>query len=236
MGFNTYVQKKRTKTTEDVEQKRLDYCNNRRNENWSNYVFVDESSINIKDDKGRSYFKSKKENKLNPKNYKLIDSRSIKVNLFGVLTKDEFLIFKISNKFNSANYYNLLKDGGIIDYLILNYPAPIYYLHDHSTVHDQENVTNYINNNLNLVTDWPTYSPDLNIIEKVWNILKDNVRSRLASLLLINNENRIKNEQDLYNLCLEEASKIKKSKIDKLYKNLPHKIKEVIKIKGKTVY
>lgn len=232
LGFETYVSRKRTKTTEDVEEKRLEYCLRKINEDWTKYAFVDESSININDNKSRTFFRSKKDCKRDPKNYREVEFKSIKLNLFGVLTYDDFLIFKIPSKFNSSNYYNLLKYGGIIEHLKSNYPSPIFYLHDHSPVHDEERAVNYINSNLNLVLDWPTYSPDLNIIEKAWNILKDRVRKRI-----INQQISVKNQNDLFELCQEESSNISKSTITSLYKGLPRKIKEVINLKGKrTLY
>lgn len=192
---------------------------------WKKYVFVDECTINISDNKGRSFFKSRIDGKNNPVNFKKIPLKSVRCNLFGVLTSKMVRIFKIPSPFNSQDYFHLLEKVGLADYLKALLIDPIYFVQDGSRVHTTPTILNYLATKFELVTDWPGYSPDLNVIEKVWALMKDRVRktSEIES---------ITDEDQLFDLCEMVVKGISAKTIENLYRSLPNKINSVIELNG----
>lgn len=73
------------------------------------------------------------------------------------------------------------------------------------------------------IQDWQPQSPDMNIIEHVWDYLDNCVHSR---------PHPPHNLDELWKVLEEEWYKIPKEYIDKLYKSLPKRVKAVIEAKG----
>ena len=71
------------------------------------------------------------------------------------------------------------------------------------------------------ISDWPPQSPDLNIIENMWAILKRNVSKRFPSTL-----------DELWKVATEEWYKIDDAYIKNLYSSIPKRLDAVIKMKG----
>ena len=74
---------------------------------------------------------------------------------------------------------------------------------------------------INVLQNYPPCSPDLNIIENIWAILKNNVRRRAA-----------RNLAELNLFVEEEFHKIPDSIIINLYRSIPMRILQVIRDKG----
>jgi len=71
-----------------------------------------------------------------------------------------------------------------------------------------------------LLSDWPTQSLDLNIIENFWATLKKNVTRRHP-----------KNKEDPWVILQEEWSKANSSEVRKLYDSVARRLQAVIKEK-----
>ena len=76
-------------------------------------------------------------------------------------------------------------------------------------------------NNICLLSDWPAQSPNLNIIENLWSILKTRVRKRIIS-----------NNTDLWEVIKEEFYALDNATIINLYSSIPARLNKVIKAKG----
>ena len=72
-----------------------------------------------------------------------------------------------------------------------------------------------------LLADWPAQSPDLNIIEEVWNILKKKMEARMP-----------RNVEELWKFVEEEFYAIPDEKIDDLYRGIIKRLEAVIKANG----
>ena len=68
---------------------------------------------------------------------------------------------------------------------------------------------------------WPAQSPDLSVIENVWDVLKEMVALRNPSTV-----------DELWQYCQEEWAKITPQQIVKLYESMPNRIKAVVDAKG----
>ena len=72
-----------------------------------------------------------------------------------------------------------------------------------------------------LLFDWPLQSPDINIIENLWSILKAKVYKRCP-----------KTAEELWSAIEEEYKSIDASAIIGLYDSIPRRLKAVLQNKG----
>ena len=70
---------------------------------------------------------------------------------------------------------------------------------------------------------WPSQSPDLNIIEHLWDHLKRKIRAR---------DPQPETVEQLWEVTLQEWQSIDKEFIRRLYRSLPKRVAEVKKAKG----
>ena len=71
------------------------------------------------------------------------------------------------------------------------------------------------------MSDWPAQSPDINVIENLWSVLKSRVNKRL-----------LKTAQYLWTYAEEEWGHISKSEVIKLFDSIPRRLTAVIRNKG----
>lgn len=69
--------------------------------------------------------------------------------------------------------------------------------------------------------EWPSQSPDLNIIEDIWNYMKDEKVKR-----------HISNIDELWTTLQDIWKNIPQRFIDKLYRSMPKRVNAVYKAKG----
>ncbi len=127
-----------------------------------------------------------------------------------------FKIFRINGKINSIKYIKLLEDqfmdNAINDGLCL---GDIIFQQDNASCHVSKMTKKWFSEQNINVLEWPPQSPDMNPIENVWNYLDSQVRKR---------QPEIKTQDDLWRILQEEAAKIPKDYIKKLYKSLTRRI------------
>jgi len=73
---------------------------------------------------------------------------------------------------------------------------------------------------ISATSDWPAQSPDLNIIENLWSVLKSRVQKRLP-----------KTSNELWVITKEEWNAISKDEVIRLFKSILIRLKEVIRKK-----
>ena len=76
-------------------------------------------------------------------------------------------------------------------------------------------------NGLEILENWPPNSPDINIIENVWSLLKKRVSQRHP-----------KNIEELWAFCQE---RIPLEYIQNLYSSIPDRINKIVLCNGKTL-
>ena len=74
------------------------------------------------------------------------------------------------------------------------------------------------------IVSWPPQSPDLNVIENVWQIWKVGLRRRFSKVALRGPFT----EDEIWAACLKEWAAIEQDKIDELVNTMPRRIEAVI--------
>ena len=99
----------------------------------------------------------------------------------------------------------------------------IYFQHDGDSKHTSKHVTGWLELEDIDVLPWCPNSPDMNIIENLWDHLDRMVRTW---------DPLPTNLDQLWSALLEEWGKIDLDYIDRLYKSLPNRVRDVLKAKG----
>ena len=121
---------------------------------------------------------------------------------------------------NGERYLKILQR-----YLLQNYPnlkeQKLIYQHDNAPAHCYHRIIEWLEakdvQNLN----WPPQSPDLNLIEDVWNEIKFRLRGKA-----------FENKDKLWKAVKKEWQNVSKSFIKNLYESLPRRIEALKNAKG----
>jgi len=135
----------------------------------------------------------------------------------GIKSDGSRFIRKSPSKVNSAAYGKILKDS-----LFPFYEKDDILIQDNAPIHKAKATVKLLEDNIICyVSDWPSQSPDLNIIENMWSVLKRNLW-----------KSRTKNIDELCIACQEEWSSIPNSYITALFSSIPRRLADVIHNNG----
>lgn len=159
---------------ENTAQKRKNYSNQWFDKDLSNMVFCDESYFHIFRNTIGSWTIEKKIiiEKVNP-NYALM--------VFGAISakgKSSIEICDKGFKINSETYIAMLEKI-LLPFLAKNHQANHEFLQDNARSHISKKTENWLSmKKINVIQNYPPYSPDFNAIEGIWKLLKDLVEKK----------------------------------------------------------
>ncbi|QRV98486.1 DDE superfamily endonuclease [Ceratobasidium sp. AG-Ba] len=133
-------------------------------------------------------------------------------------------LYRIEGTLTGARYTEILQDaylGTLKDQR--RRPQSIIFQQDNDPKHTSLVAREWFQSRQIEVTPWPASSPDLNIIEHVWEFLDRKVRSR---------DVLPRNKAELWEALKEEWYRIPLSFIEKLYDSIPSRLQAVIDAKG----
>jgi RNase H-fold protein (predicted Holliday junction resolvase) len=182
--IKTVVASKKTRIPEDVKRMRMNYANYFLRPEYDKtefykFIFTDEciftNNVNrllIKLD----YSKETKDDFQNLQNL-----YEIKLNFYGFVTFNKFHLIKISNNFCKEEFFDLLVKKGYLDQIRTFSCANSYFVQDNSSCHEfpaekSISIRSLISSIGYTYVDFPPYSPDMNIIENIWKIIKDKLK------------------------------------------------------------
>jgi len=163
---------------------RFQYCQDHLNDKFSNCLFTDESSVQLFENRSLVWwqpsFEERPELLMNPKKGKIM--------VWGGISrrkKTELVIIRINEeeKVDKFYYRNILNDY-CVKCMNATYGTGHWRLmQDNATPHKAGVIKNWLKENKIRAIDHPSYSPDLNPIEKVWNYIKQQLYHQPFSCL-----------------------------------------------------
>ena len=159
--------------TEKASKQRLDFATNWLNKDLSGIIFTDESYFHIfRNTLGTWCHKGAKPvvKKLNPNKALMVWAA------IASKGKSNLWIGKYGFKINSEEYCKMLNDT-LVPFILANYQNGSYLvLQDNARCHTSKESSKWlIENQINILPNYPPYSPDFNAIEKMWKIMKDDI-------------------------------------------------------------
>lgn len=185
---------------------------------WQNVVYSDEARFELMSS-NKKYVRRLKHKRYSQSNtIKTVKKGSKSIMVFGCINySGQRLLCRCSNNMDSDEYINILRDT-VISFL----SAANIYMQDNAPIHRSRKTINYMGNSgICYIEDWPPQSPDLNIIEHVWAYVKRELSNYHATT-----------ENDLWNKILEIWTDVPTIFIQNLYKSIPRRLKEVLKLGG----
>ena len=227
-GYNRRVAKKRVVVRDVNRKKRLSWCREKRkltvDNYWKKVIFSDESKIVIGRD-SRVYVWRKRDEGWRPD---LVGPRQSKpcyevmiwgcISWYGVGT-----ITAVTGNINAEKYQTIL-DNNLWPVIARHFPDENYiFQDDNAPVHRARSTQDFIHRNGIRTMSWPAQSPDINIIENLWLLIKQKLQARVG---------RIASKDDLFREIRDIWTEISPAYVQSLYKTIPRRLLSVIRLKG----
>ena len=202
-------------------KKRFQWCVAKRDwtvNNWKSIIFSDECRLELNPNK-RVYVRRHPGVRIQPKCINYTTKFSHNIMVWGAIRGDgRRILIRCEGNVDSQEYQRILSVA-----LPSIYTSRHRFQHDGAASHRSASTTRFLDQKaIRQLDDWPPQSPDLNIIEHLWDLLKFRVNvSKLKSLI------------DLWEVALHEWNSIPNETILKLYDSAPRRVKAVLSNKGR---
>ena len=218
VGLRAKIAAQKPLISDKNRQKRVAWCREKlQGENWETVVFSDETLIQMHSN-GRVLVRRPEGKKFDPKYLQNTVKMGKKLMLWGFIKKDGTRgLFRVEKSINSDEYIKILEKN-LFNSIYLGERLQ----QDNAPAHNSEKTWTFFNESgLNVLENWPPQSPDLNIIENIWSILKRKVMARNPKTI-----------ENLWQFSYEEFHRIPNEKIERLYDSIPRRLRAVIISKG----
>lgn len=169
---------RRTFLTNQIREQRMEFCRfmlspEQRN-NWNKILFTDEKSFCSENDNVKFVYRPKNE-RFNEK-YIAHSSRSGRVtcSYWGWMASTGLgELHPITEKNNSANYIDILNDFVVAVPVLAGPVNELIFQQDNSSIHTSRISNEFVHSlGFENVLNWPSHSPDLNLIEHIWAMME----------------------------------------------------------------
>jgi hypothetical protein len=229
MGLDAFRPWRRPLLSQKQQLARLAWCRERKDwlvQDWKEWIFSDESKINLVGSDGARWICQRVQEALKPEHVQgMRQGGGGMIMVWGLISHSGVGPFhQVEGPLNALAYRGILEDHLLPYYEehLLD-PTVTVYQQDGATSHTAQLTRDWLRDNYVLTTSWPANSPDLNIIEPVWRMLKIGIYCR---------EHQPENWEQLWSAAREEWGRINSSYILNLYHSMPCRISAVIAARG----
>lgn len=144
--------------------------------------------------------------------------------------KNKLKLVKTSNRMNSIEYQQKLKDSLVMDgpNITINGHTGYFFQQDNASIHTSDSTVSYLREIKDLtILPWPSRSPDLNPIENLWGVLAKRVYSHGKQYLTLN---------ELEDAVYQAWDSIEVVILENLINSMPDRMGEVIFNHGKITH
>lgn len=199
--------------------RRLNFCKKMKSFNWNDVVFSDECRFALQSD-GRSLVWRNPGQRFHPECVIPRSNFPKSLMFWGCIDKNGVgLLIECSNKMNSEEYLSVLNTASI--QLLPQFGLT--FQQDNAPIHKTKSIMSFFVDNNIQTLEWPSNSPDLNIIENIWAIIKQKINKKNPPLSSI---------AQLRNFVNQSWSEIEKMTVKRLYSSIPGRLEACIKSKG----
>jgi transposase len=202
------------------KKKRLRWCQQHLNSDasfWSRVIFSDESPFELKP-QNKKIVRRPKGKRLHSKYISGTSKFSPKIMVWGAIRSDGTRVLeRCLGNVNAMEYQR-----------ILNVALPSIYTRHHllqqdgASCHTSHSTTAYLQRKkVKVLENWPPQSPDINVIENLWQQLKAKVYTRTYKTL-----------DELWESVSDEWDRLPADCITKLFHSLPFRMRAVVKSSG----
>lgn len=190
---------------------------------WNKILWTDETKIELFGHNKRQYTWRKKNTEFQEKHLlPTVKFGGGSIMLWGcVASTGTGNLVKVDGRMDSTQYQQILEDNVLESVTKLKLRRGWMFQQDNDPKHCSKSTRAYMQRNKYNVLEWPSQSPDLNIIENLWDELKQAVHARRPS-----------NLKELEMFCKEEWAKMPSSKIHTLIGGYRKRLEAVIFAKG----
>lgn len=230
-GFSRHRVTKKTTISPVNREKRKRFCRSKLHwtvrEHWKKVIFSDETKIDIGND-NKVYVWRKPNERYRPECNGMYHTRAYQpkfsmmfwgcISYHGVGT-----LTPVNGNMNSIKYINVL-DENLWPVIARHFTVdPYIFQEDNAPCHVSRQSKRWKTDNDIPTLTWPPQSPDLNIIENVWKVLKHRVQRRIGD---------IQSAEDLKTVVQETWTSLQLHYIQSLYQSLPKRLRTVLRAKG----
>lgn len=195
-------------------------------QDWQAVIFSDESKFNLYGSDGIQYCRRGPNEEFEARNVQQrLKHGGGRIMVWGCITSKGFgRLVRVEGNMNAIQYCQILEEGllGTLDDHDIDRRS-IYFQQDNDPKHTSRCATTWFAKNRFDLLAWPPNSPDMNIIENVWNQLEVNYNRRPY---------HARNEDELFEMLREEWENLSQAFCSRLYESMPARIKELQHAKG----
>ncbi len=218
LGLKSYVRPEKPRLVKDDKARRLAFAKKRRPRGFWDQVFWTDETIYPLHNDGRRIWSEHRDDV--PPREKDIVEKTVRI-WAGISARGKAKLFKIPSSWTSPEYVQFLKTKAMPS-MIEVAGEDFIFMHDGDGAHRGKDVQKYLKEKgIRVLEGCPARSPDLWPHENFFKILDDGVKNRKYSTL-----------DGLWKVLKEEWEKIPEETVLKLVRDVPKRLKEVIKLQG----